>query len=458
MSVPVTWYWAVVNGDGVKSAALPSGPGIVSTFGFVRDPYRFLDQCSCRYGNWFTVRVPGVTPFVFTSEPAAILEIFLGNPELLHAGKANRPLGVFMGERSVLFLDGEAHLRDRRLILPPFHGERMRAYGEAMRSITRAAIAKWPVGEAFAVYPSMRSITFDVIMRAAFGLDESAESAQLKELITRLFALYSGRFASLFGISALRRDLGPWSPWGRVVRLNREMERALFAEFAKRRAAAGDGREDILSMLLAARDENGCPMSDITLRDEMMTLLLAGHETTAASLAWAMHQLAIHPEAMRAARDELARMPEDADAASMHYLDAVVNETMRLCPVVPNIGRELQTPMVIAGRELPKGVVVALCIYLVHRRADLWPHPEKFDPSRFIDSRPSPYQFFPFGGGTRRCLGAAFATYQMKMVLAEVIRRFDIAPVGGYNPRPVRVSIAIGPSEGMPVILKARAG
>jgi cytochrome P450 len=456
--MPVPWYSALVHWGGGKSARLPSGPGIVATFGFVRNPYRFLDRCARRYGNWFTIRVPGVTPFVFTSEPDAIREIFLGNPELLHAGKANRPLGVFMGERSVLFLDGEAHLHDRRLILPAFQGERMRAYGPAMRSIARAAIAKWPVGEAFAVYPSMRSITFDVIMRAAFGLDESAEAANLKDLIARLFALYSGRFASLFPVSAFRLDLGPWSPWGRVVRLNREMESALFVEFAKRRASPGHNREDILSILLAARDDNGSPMSDIVVRDEMMTLLLAGHETTAASLAWAMHQLALHPDVTRAAREELARMPEDADPASMHYLDAVVNETMRLCPVVPNIGRELQAPTEIAGCELPKGVVVALCIYLVHRRADLWSDPEKFDPSRFIVSRPDPYQFFPFGGGTRRCLGAAFATNQMKIVLAEVIRRFDIAPVRGHTPRPKRLSIAIGPSDGMPVILKTHAG
>jgi len=211
-------------------------------------------------------------------------------------------------------------------------------------------------------------------------------------------------------------------------------------------------------MLLAARDESGAPLSDAVLRDEMMTLLLAGYETTAASLAWVMHQLARHPGAAAAAREELSRMPDDADPASMHYLDAVVNETMRLCPVVPNIGRELQAPMKIAGRELPKGVVLALCIYLTHRRADLWPDPEKFEPARFIEARPSPYAFFPFGGGTRRCLGAAFATYQMKMVLSEVLRRFDIAPAPGYTARPVRVSIAIGPSEGMPVVLTRRTG
>ena len=382
----------------------------------MRNPYRFLDECARKYGDWFTLRVPGVSPFVLTSEPSAIREIFLGDSDVLHAGKANRPLGAFMGERSVLFLDGDAHLHDRRLVLPAFNGERMHAYGPIMRSIARDAIEKWPLGRRFALYPSMRSITFDVIMRAAFGLNESAESARLRDLITRLFAIYSGRFGSLFQLPALQIDLGPWSPWGRVVRLNREMEAALFAEFARRRASSNGEHQDILSMLLLARDENGEPLSDRVLRDEMMTLLLAGHETTAASLGWAMHQLAQHPEAAQAAREELSHLPDDADPASMHYLDAIVNETMRLCPVVPNIGRELQAPLKIGGRELPKGVVIAPSIYLVHRRAELWPDPERFDPARFIDARPNPYAFFPFGGGPRRCLGAAFATYQMKIV------------------------------------------
>jgi cytochrome P450 len=195
-----------------------------------------------------------------------------------------------------------------------------------------------------------------------------------------------------------------------VVRLNREMETALDAEFARRRATVDGEQRDILTMLLMARDENGEPLSDAVLRDEMMTLLLAGHETTAASIAWAMHQLVQHPEVARTAREEQAHLPEDADPSAMHYLDAVINETMRLCPVVPNIARELQAPMKIGGRDLPKGVVIALCIYLTHRRAELWPDPERFDPTRFVDARPNPYAFFPFGGDTRRCLGAAFAT------------------------------------------------
>ncbi len=433
---------------------LPPGPGIIETFNFVRNPFKFMDDCARRFGDWFTVRIPGVAPFVFTSDPDAVREVFLGDPEQLHAGKANRPLGAFMGEKSVLFLDGAAHLLDRRLILPTFQGERMRAYGAMMRAIAREAIARFPIGETFPIHPRMRAITFDVIMRAVFGLDDSADAARLKEAIRRFFAVSTGRFGALLQLPALQIDLGPWSPWGRIVRLNREVEALLFAEFARRREASRSGRQDsqdILSMLLLARDEAGAPMSDRVLRDEMMTLILAGHETTAASLAWTVNRLVSNPEVMDAAKTESVKASPDADPNSMKYLDAVINETMRLDSVVPNVGRELQASMKIAGHDLPKGVVLAPCIYLTHRRADLWPEPEKFDPTRFLDARPNPYAFFPFGGGTRRCIGAAFATYQMKVVLSELLRSVELAPSPGYMAKAIRSSIALAPSEGMPV-------
>jgi cytochrome P450 len=433
---------------------LPPGPGIVETFNFMRNPFKFMDDCARRFGDWFTVRVPGVSPFVFTSDPAAVREVFLGDADLLHAGKANRPLGAFMGEKSVLFLDGAAHLHDRRLILPAFQGERMKAYGGMMREIAREAIARFPIGETFPIHPRMRAITFDIIMRAVFGLDDSADAARLKEAIRKFFDVSTGRFGALLQLPVMQIDLGPWSPWGRIVRLNREVETLLFAEFARRREESRSGRQDaqdILSMLLLARDETGAPMSDRVLRDEMMTLILAGHETTAASLAWAINRLATNPEVMAAAKSEAIKASPDADANSLKYLDAVINETMRLDTVVPNVGRELQAPMKIAGHELPKGVVLAPCIYLTHRRADLWPEPEKFKPARFLEARPNPYAFFPFGGGTRRCIGAAFATYQMKVVLAELLRTVELAPAPDYAATPIRSSIALAPSAGMPV-------
>ncbi len=435
---------------------LPPGPGIIETFNFVRNPFRFMDDCARRFGDWFTVRVPGVSPFVFTSDPAAVREVFLGDAEQLHAGKANRPLGAFMGEKSILFLDGAAHLHDRRLILPAFQGERMKAYGAMMKGIARDALARFPIGETFAIHPRMRAITFDIIMRAVFGLDDSANALRLKDAIRRFFDVSTGRFGALLQLPAMQVDLGRWSPWGRIVRINREVEALLFAEFARRREEHRSGSEDILSMLLQARDETGAPMSDRVLRDEMMTLILAGHETTAASLAWAINRLVTNPDVMEAVKSEAIGAAADADPNSLKYLDAVISETMRLDTVVPNVGRELQAPMKIADRDLPKGVVLAPCIYLTHRRPELWPDPEKFDPTRFLDARPNPYAFFPFGGGTRRCIGAAFATYQMKVVLSELLRNVELARAQGYLAKPIRSSIALAPSEGMPVRVTRR--
>jgi cytochrome P450 len=440
---------------------LPPGPGLVATFNFVRNPFEFLDQCAKRYGDWFTIRVPGVAPFVFTSDPAAIREIFQGDPALMHAGKANRPLGGFMGERSLLFLDGLAHLHDRRLILPAFHGERMKEYADTMRSVAEREIDRWPVKERFPIHHAMRSITFEVIMRTVFGLDDGAVSAEIRDTLQRLFALYASRAGSMFALPAMRIDLGPWSPWGRATRLHRRFSELLFDEIRRRRSPGFEARDDVLSMLLRARDENGNALGDETLRDEMLTLLLAGHETTAASLSWTITRLIANPSVAARARSEIASVADGAavdgeSVGRLRFLEAVINETMRLDPVIPNTGRELQAPMTIAGRRLPAGVVIAPCIYLAHRRPDLWPDPLRFRPERFLGGRIDPYAFFPFGGGTRRCIGAAFATYQMKIVLAELLSRVELTAAPGYEPRLERRSIALAPSQGLPVIVARR--
>jgi cytochrome P450 family 110 len=445
----------------VKPAQLPMGPGFFATLNFVRNPFRFLDDCARRYGDWFTLRVPGVAPFVFTSDPVAIREIFQGDPAIFRAGKANRPLGAFMGERSLLFLDGPAHLHDRRLILPTFHGERMQAYAETMRSIADAEIDRWPIEQPFPLHRAMRALTFEVIMRTVFGLRDDPTAALIRKTVSQLFTLYASRFGTLFALPALQVDLGPWSPWGRAVRLHREFSRLLFATIRERREAGAGPRGDILSMLLVARDENGAPLDQETLRDEMLTLLLAGHETTAASLSWTINRLLGNPEVAERARSEVRSVTGGEPTGAEHvnklrYLEAVINETMRLDPVIPNAGRELKAPVTIAGRELPAAVVVAPCIYLTHRRSDRWEDPLKFNPERFLSSRIDPYAFFPFGGGTRRCIGAAFATYQMKIVVAQILSRVELKPVPGYTARLERRSIAFAPSRGLPVVVARR--
>jgi cytochrome P450 family 110 len=442
-----------------SAVALPPGPGLIATFDFIRNPFRFLDDCARRYGDWFTVRVPGVAPFVFTSDPAAVREVFLGDPDALHAGAANRPLGAFMGERSSLFLDGSEHLRQRRLLLPAFHGERMASHADAMRIAADNAIATWPMGQPFAIHPQMRAITFETIIRTVFGFANDESGTELRRLILKIFELYSSKLGTLFSLPAMQIDAGRWSPWGRAVRLTRQIDAILFAEFARRRSEGVEGRADVLSMLLAARYEDGQPLADAVVRDEMYTLMLAGHETTAATMAWVINRLLTNPEVMERARAEVfsvlkGEQLSGKQATEIKYVEAVINETMRLDPVVPNIGRALTKPLTIAGRELPEGVTIAPCIYLVHRRAELWPNPDQFNPDRFLEGRQSPYAFMPFGGGARRCLGAAFASYQMKIVIAEILSRVELKPVDGYKASATRRGIAFAPSAGLPVVAK----
>jgi cytochrome P450 len=343
-------------------------------------------------------------------------------------------------------------------MLPPFHGERMLAYAETMRSVTDAVLERWPVGQPFPIHAEMQTITLEVILRTVFGLD-AGELAPLRERLARWVA--SALNPALLW-SRLQVDLGPLSPWGRLLRLKREIDALLFAEIERRRAPGARERADVLSLLVAARDEDGRPMRDEELRDEMMTLLVAGHETTATALAWTFHHLLANPEVLEACRAELRAVVGGGPVRGEHVgklvlLDAVVKETLRLNPVITEVGRRLTHPMRIGGWDLPADVAVGPCIYLVHRRPDVWPDPERFDPGRFLGARPSPYEFLPFGGGSRRCLGMAFALYEMKVVLAAVLSRVDLARAPGYRMKVVRRSITLAPSRGMPVVVTARA-
>ena len=443
------------------SATLPPGPSSNRWVQAIRYAYRpvpFLDECARRYGETFSLRMPMGPPFVLFSNPAAIKEILTGDDDALHAGEASAVLHPLLGANSLLAVDGARHTRERRLMLPPFHGERMLAYGETMRDITDAAIDAWPIGRAFPVQDEMQAITLEVILRTVFGLAEPERLALVRERVRRLVGLVVN---PIWLLPAMNKDYGRLSPGHRFARVKREVDELLFAEFARRRAGAGEG-DDVLSMLVAARDEDGQAMSDEELRDQMVTLLLAGHETTATALAWAVHHIIENPNVLASIRTELDRELGDGplhpgQVMRLEYLDAVVKETLRLRPVIGEVGRVLKRPMRIGGWDLPAGVEASPSIYLVHRRPDVWPDPERFDPRRFIGRRPSPYEFLPFGGGTRRCLGMAFALYEMKVVLAEVLRRVDLVRAPGYRMRMVRRAITFAPSEGMPVVVEKRA-
>ena len=392
---------------------------------------------------------------------------------MLHAGEANVILRSVLGGNSILLLDGERHLRERRLMLPPFHGDRMRAYGLAMRDAALRELATWPLGRAFPIHPGMQTITLDVIVRTILGVGDEARLAPLREALVRWTTLGTSRVgtalllltppehaARIQGLAA--RGLGRLLPWASLVRAQADTDRVVRDLIAARRREGTAGREDVLSMLIDARDEHGAPMTDDELRDEMLTLLVAGHETTATTLAWTFHHLLANPVWLAKVCAEIDDVTGGGDVHPEHVerlvlVDAAIKEALRLTPIVPVVARRLTQPMTIGGHALPAGVIAAAAIYLVHRRPELWPDPTRFDPSRFVGKKIDPTHYFPFGGGTRRCLGMAFASYEMKIVLATVLSRLRVAPVPGSRVRLVRRGITLAPSGGMPVIVTPRA-
>jgi cytochrome P450 len=402
-------------------------------------------------GDLFTLQLP-FGPIVVTCDPATIRAVFTGDPAVLRAGEGNRPLEPVVGPASLLLLDGPRHLRRRRLVLPPFHGERLQGYAGDIAQLARAELATWPVGAPFALEPGMRAITLAVIIRVVFGIADGERAAALAELIPRL--LPDGAFSSLVLLPALRRDFGPWWPWRHFLAARAAVDALLYEEIARRREdPALAERPDVLSLLLQARDEDGAPLTDAELRDELMTLLLAGHETTATALAWAFELLHRHPDAHARAVEE-ARA--DGGRGPAPWLDAVAAETLRLRPPLPMAARGLAAPLEIDGHELPAGTRVAVGIYLTHRRADLYEEPLAFRPERFLGRGADTYAWLPFGGGVRRCVGAAFAQLELREVLRTVLAGADLRPACAQPERTRRRAVVLSPARGARSVLVAR--
>jgi cytochrome P450 len=421
---------------------LPPGPRLpraAQTAAWITRPGPFLMRAQKRYGDVFTIRIGGEPPWVMLADPDAVREVFTGDPAVMHAGKANLVLRPLVGHASVLLLDGPQHMRERKLMLPPFHGSRMAGYQELMAQIAREKIAAWPRGEPLPLAPHMQAITLDVVLRVIFGVD--ADSARLDALRDRLRAMLTrvlsgGSMLAMASAGPKRIERsGVYDRWLRPV------DALLHEQIEERRGAPGD---DVLSLLLAARHEDGAPMSDQELRDELVTLLVAGHETTATALSWTMERLTRIPNGWQALR-------EGGD----EYAEAAAKEALRLRPVLPVVLRNLQQPATIAGVELPAGTVVAPSIYLVHRRPELYPDPAAFRPERFLGPKPQggTYTWFPFGGGVRRCLGAAFALMELRVVLAEVAAAVDAAPARPQAERTARRGITLIPGRGAEVVL-----
>lgn len=402
-----------------------------------------MERSAARYGDMFTTRFAGQGAWVMVSHPDAVREVFTGPPELLQAGEGNRLVLPVVGANSVLLLDGDAHREQRRLLMPPFRGNHLQSYADTMTAIAEMEIARWPRNEPVRLHSRMQALTLEVILRAVFGLSVGGRLDQLRAELVRMLTTLTSTPGQLFLLV-----LGPQRMRAALTRkLLRDVDRLLYAEIDDRRRADDlDERNDVLSMLLRARHEDGQPMSDVEIRDELMTLLLAGHETTATGLAWAVERVVRHP-------DVQSRLVEEIHAGGQEFLDAVVKETLRLRPVLSLVARRLKAPMEIGGVPLPAGVTVAPSIYLMHRRPEIYPDPERFRPERFLEERAGTYTWIPFGGGVRRCLGAAFAEFEMRVVLAALFNSCRVRPVA-EKPEPVRRrSVTHVPGRGAAVIL-----
>lgn len=433
--------------------ALPPGPSehpAIQTARWLLRPISFMESCRRRFGDAFSITFLGFqTPMVMLSDPAAIQALYTNSKHGLPPGRTIA-LQPVMGSRSVLLLEGADHLARRKVMLPPFHGERMQAYEETVREIAIREIESWPDGSELTLHPRMQAVTLEVILRAVFGVSDEARRERLRELLPQLLASTSS--VSLQFRVLLSRRFEKLDPLGFLERLQEQIDELLFAEITERRADSNlDKRLDILSLLAQTRFEDGSGMSDRELRDQLVTLLLAGHETTATALAWTADLLVRHPDVLKRLTDEIDAGDGDA------YLRATISESLRLRPVVPLAGRRLTSDLQVNGWTLPAGTDVTPAIWLTHTRADLYPEPYAFRPERFLEERPTTYGWVPFGGGVRRCLGAAFAEFEMRVVLTEMLKRRTLQATTSRAERVTRRNVTFSPLHGTRLVTRVRA-
>ncbi|HEY9878070.1 MAG TPA: cytochrome P450 [Leptolyngbyaceae cyanobacterium] len=420
---------------------------------FLFQPLETLEARHQAYGDNYRVSQPDVKPaLVYFSSPEALESIFTAKPEQLSAGGGNQILRELLGDHGIVLLEGTAHQRQRQLLMPPFHGDRMRAYAQAIQSITAKVMSSWNVGTTFAVRPAMQSISLQVILQAVFGLTDGPRCEQIRQALSQMLDGFGSPLGSMFLFYPfLQKDWGAWSPWGRFLRLRQQVDTLLYAEIADRHRHPDPSRTDILALLMSARDEAGQPMSDEELRDELITLLFAGHETTASALAWALYWTAYLPDVRSKLLAEFDTLGADADSsaiAKLPYLNAACQETLRLYPIaVSAFPRVVKQPMEIAGYSVEPGTVIMPSIYLAHHRPEVYPEPKQFRPERFLERQYSPYEYLPFGGGNRRCIGSAFALFEMKLVLFQVLSSLEVKIVNSRPLRPTRRGLTVAPSD-----------
>jgi cytochrome P450 len=421
-------------------------PSFLQGMGWWHRPTAFMERCRARYGKRFTIRLPAQPPFVMISDPEEIKELFKAPPDVLHPGEGARILKPIVGSNSVILLDEAPHLEQRKLLLPAFHGEKMKNLTGLMEELAEREVASWPTGRPFELHSRFQALTLEIILRAVFGLAAGQRLDLLRDRLTRILD---------FGTSPasvnprLQRPFGGFGPFARFARV-REQADALINEQINERRDSGERRDDILSMLVEARHEDGSEMSCEEIRDELMTALVAGHETTASELAWAFERLAREPRVLRRLHEELDY--DDGDA----YLTATIQETLRRRPVLPQAEpRLVKKPVEIGGWRYDPGVVLAANAWLVHHDPDVYPDPFAFRPERFLEDPPGTYTWIPFGGGRRRCIGASFAMLEMRVVLRAALTRYTIEPQREPE-RTRRRAITISPRLGAVTVLLPR--
>ena len=434
----------------VTPTTLPPGPrrpAFLQTLEWVFAPEGFMRRCAERYGDTFTVRMGPSADVVFLSDPMAARAVFHGWPEIMNMGDINGLFRRVLGTNSLLVLDGEEHLRQRRLLLPPFKGDAVARHFGAMVEAAEDDVATWPVGEPMALQPRMQAMTLNVILGAVFGLTKGPARDEFQRLLARLLELNTTLATTL---PQLRVELGGRTPWAKLMRCTEEVDRAVYAEIARRRGEQTDRPADVLSLLLQSKDEDGVPMSDSELRDQLLTMLVAGHETTATALAWAFERILRHPAVLERIQEELRR--DDTT-----YLDAAIKETLRLRPTVPICARKLTEPFEVAGRPYDAGTVLMPCIFLLHRNPAVYEDAEAFRPERFLGpEQPPPYSYIPFGGGVRRCPGSGFALAEMRAVMQTVLTRVELEPLTKRGEKMARRAFTLSPGKGARVVVTRR--
>ena len=427
---------------------------------WVTDPVGYMETAAQKYPDIFTSEVIGSgNSIVFVNEPQAIQQILTNDRKQFSApGKLNELLKPILGNSSVIMLDGDRHKKRRQLVMPAFHGSRMQNYGQLIFDLTTkvfdSLLVNKPANQTFLAREAMQDISLQVILQSVFGLYDGDRCQQLKMLMTKMTQLFASPLTSaLLFFPSLQKDMGVWSPWGNFIHQRKQIDKLIYLEIAERRANPDSSRTDILSMLLAASDEEGQSLSDAELRDELLALLLAGHETTATAMSWALYWIHRLPDVKQKLLKELESISDRTDFMSIFrlpYLTAVCNEALRIYPVAMlTFPRVVEEPTELLGHKLELKTIVIGCIYLLHHREDLYPNSQQFNPDRFLERSFSPYEFMPFGGGVRRCVGEALAQFEMKIVLATILSRYSLELCDRAPVKPQRRGVTLAPTGGI---------